>query len=161
MTGGVIDSVPKTNFPDIRGRCGIHASRSSGVVATCWMADNSLQTLVRWWSFLARMASSDSISSSRSSAARRKSVSLFINTSSYHSFSCSDKSAFTPEKLIATAQEIIKPYYLKIDEVDWFTAYHSKFSISELRTTAYVAQVGQRVVDQFSKLDRIFVACVQ
>ena len=52
------------------------------------------------------------------------------------------RSKFNPEMILKAAQQIISPYKLSYDYCDWWTAY----------------QIGQRVADQFSAEDRIFLA---
>ncbi|GAW27210.1 putative FAD binding domain-containing protein [Rosellinia necatrix] len=53
-----------------------------------------------------------------------------------------DRSKITPEVIFKAAQKIISPYKLDYHYCDWWTAY----------------QIGQRVGDKFSKLNRIFLA---
>ncbi|KAI0454681.1 FAD binding domain-containing protein [Xylaria acuta] len=53
-----------------------------------------------------------------------------------------DRSKITPEVIFKAAQKIISPYRLDYHYCDWWTAY----------------QIGQRVGDKFSKLNRIFLA---
>ncbi|KAI1124597.1 FAD binding domain-containing protein [Nemania abortiva] len=53
-----------------------------------------------------------------------------------------DRSKITPEVIFKAAQNIISPYKLDYHYCDWWTAY----------------QIGQRVGDKFSKLDRVFLA---
>ncbi|KAI0016573.1 FAD binding domain-containing protein [Xylariomycetidae sp. FL0641] len=53
-----------------------------------------------------------------------------------------DRSKITPEMIFKSAQKIISPYKLDYYYCDWWTAY----------------QIGQRVGDKFSKLDRVFLA---
>ncbi|KAI3339118.1 FAD binding domain-containing protein [Ustulina deusta] len=53
-----------------------------------------------------------------------------------------DKSSITPEVIFKAAQKILSPYKLEYQYCDWWTAY----------------QIGQRVGDKFSKLDRVFLA---
>ncbi|KAJ2994318.1 hypothetical protein NUW58_g1587 [Xylaria curta] len=53
-----------------------------------------------------------------------------------------DRSKITPEMIFKAAQKIISPYKLDYHYCDWWTAY----------------QIGQRVGDKFSKLDRVFLA---
>jgi len=109
---GVIDAVPRSNFPDIRARCAIH-SKDSGSV----MIIPRERGLVRFYIQLQERV--DPNDTTRV-----------------------DKSKFTAEKILASAQQIFKPYSLETPDVDWYTAYH----------------IGQRVIDKFSKDDRIFLA---
>ncbi|KAI0517065.1 FAD binding domain-containing protein [Xylaria bambusicola] len=53
-----------------------------------------------------------------------------------------DRSLITQEAIFKAAQKIISPYKLDYHYCDWWTAY----------------QIGQRVGDKFSKLDRVFLA---
>ncbi|KAI0195231.1 FAD binding domain-containing protein [Xylaria flabelliformis] len=53
-----------------------------------------------------------------------------------------DRSKITPDVIFKAAQKIISPYKLEYHYCDWWTAY----------------QIGQRVGDKFSKLDRVFLA---
>ncbi|KAI0123613.1 FAD binding domain-containing protein [Xylariales sp. AK1849] len=53
-----------------------------------------------------------------------------------------DRSKITPELIFKAAQKIISPYKLDYHYCDWWTAY----------------QIGQRVGNHFSKLDRVFLA---
>ncbi|KAI1173793.1 FAD binding domain-containing protein [Nemania sp. FL0916] len=53
-----------------------------------------------------------------------------------------DRSKITPEVIFKAAQNIISPYKLDYHYCDWWTAY----------------QIGQRVSDKFSKLNRVFLA---
>jgi phenol 2-monooxygenase len=52
-----------------------------------------------------------------------------------------DRAKITPEKILAQCQKIIAPYTITYEEIQWFTAY----------------QIGQRVVDNFSTHDRVFI----
>ncbi|KAI1325414.1 FAD binding domain-containing protein [Xylariaceae sp. FL0255] len=52
-----------------------------------------------------------------------------------------DRSKITPDVIFKAAQTIISPYTLDYHYCDWWTAY----------------QIGQRVGDKFSKLDRVFL----
>ncbi|KAI1112382.1 FAD binding domain-containing protein [Nemania sp. NC0429] len=53
-----------------------------------------------------------------------------------------DRSKIRPETIFKAARNIIRPYKLDYHYCDWWTAY----------------QIGQRVGDKFSKLDRVFLA---
>lgn len=53
-----------------------------------------------------------------------------------------DRSKITPEFILKAAQKILSPYQLDYHYCDWWTAY----------------QIGQRIGDKFSKLDRVFLA---
>jgi len=53
-----------------------------------------------------------------------------------------DRSQITPEMIIKAAKKIMSPYQIDYHYCDWWTAY----------------QIGQRVGDHFSKLDRVFLA---
>ncbi|KAL9626538.1 MAG: hypothetical protein Q9204_007226 [Flavoplaca sp. TL-2023a] len=53
-----------------------------------------------------------------------------------------DRSSITPETILQAAQKIMKPYKLEYKHRDWWTVY----------------QIGQRVGNQFTAEDRIFLA---
>ena len=53
-----------------------------------------------------------------------------------------DRSKINPDVILASAQRIIHPYKLTYKYCDWWTAY----------------QIGQRVGEDFSKRERIFLA---
>ncbi|KAL8878293.1 MAG: hypothetical protein Q9192_008483 [Flavoplaca navasiana] len=53
-----------------------------------------------------------------------------------------DRSSITPDTILQAAQKIMKPYKLEYKHRDWWTVY----------------QIGQRVGNQFSAEDRIFLA---
>ena len=111
---GVLDIVPITNFPDIRNRCMIH-SESSG----------SLMVIPR----------------------ENKLVRLYIqltevNTAEGNGKRRVDRSKITPDFILKSARNIIKPYKLEYHYCDWWTAY----------------QIGQRVGPHFSKDNRVFLA---
>ena len=53
-----------------------------------------------------------------------------------------DRSKINPEVILASAQRILHPYKLTYRYCDWWTAY----------------QIGQRVGEDFSKRERIFLA---
>ncbi|RFU79183.1 fad binding domain-containing [Trichoderma arundinaceum] len=53
-----------------------------------------------------------------------------------------DRSQITPDLILQTARKILSPYTLDYHYIDWWTAY----------------QIGQRVGDRFSKLNRVFLA---
>jgi phenol 2-monooxygenase len=52
-----------------------------------------------------------------------------------------NRSKITPEMILAQAQKIMKPYTITYEEIHWFTAY----------------QIGQRVVNEFSAHNRVFI----
>ena len=52
-----------------------------------------------------------------------------------------ERTKITPEQILNAAKKIMAPYVIDYDVCEWFTAY----------------QVGQRVSDGFSKLDRVFI----
>ncbi len=73
-----------------------------------------------------------------------------------------DKSSITPEVIFKAAQKILSPYKLEYQYCDWYVSslamlvkLHSLKGVT-VRWTAY--QIGQRVGDKFSKLDRVFLA---
>lgn len=46
-----------------------------------------------------------------------KQIADYIQTSPFIN---SDRSTFTPEKIIASAQKILAPYTLEVPEIDWW-----------------------------------------
>lgn len=72
-----------------------------------------------------------------------------------------DRSKIKPETIFKAAQNIIRPYQLDYHYCDWYVPPPALLVISTknespIRWTAY--QIGQRVGDKFSKLDRVFLA---
>ena len=53
-----------------------------------------------------------------------------------------DRTKITPEQILESAQKIMAPYTLTYETIQWFTAY----------------QIGQRVANEFSAHDRVFLA---
>ncbi|KAF8555662.1 hypothetical protein OG21DRAFT_1410577 [Imleria badia] len=93
---GVFDSVPETNFPDIRNRTVIHSENG-----TCMIIPREGDT-VRLYIQL-----SDTDVTSLSSSAGRV-----------------DKSKLTPQKLISVSQKIFHPFKLADPkEIEWWTIY--------------------------------------
>jgi phenol 2-monooxygenase len=107
---GVIDVLPETDFPDVRGRCAIHSAKSGSIMVIPREDD-----LVRFYIQLPETA----VPGQRV-----------------------DKAKFTSERIVQTAKEIMKPYKFDVGKMEWFTAYH----------------IGQRVAQEFSRNDRIFIA---
>ncbi|GAA5910203.1 hypothetical protein JCM6882_001771 [Rhodosporidiobolus microsporus] len=52
------------------------------------------------------------------------------------------KEKVTPEKILETARQILHPYILETEHIDWFTGYH----------------IGQRLTESFGKWNRVFLA---
>lgn len=71
-----------------------------------------------------------------------------------------DRSKITPELIFKAAQKIIRPYKLEYHYCDWWVTRRicaeEYLTDKRLRWTAY--QIGQRISDHFSKLDRVFLA---
>lgn len=72
-----------------------------------------------------------------------------------------DRSKIKPETIFKAAQNILRPYKLDYHYCDWYVPSPAPLSFplriaSPIRWTAY--QIGQRVGDKFSKLDRVFLA---
>ncbi|KAJ5173539.1 FAD binding domain protein [Penicillium coprophilum] len=109
-TWGVMDAVPKTNFPDIRKVCVVHSAK--GTV----MAVPREKKMVR---FYIAMDGPD------------LDVAAALN-----------ESTLTVDHVVEAARSIFHPYTFEVGEVVWWSAY----------------QVGQRVADEFSKEDRVFLA---
>lgn len=53
-----------------------------------------------------------------------------------------DRSAISPETILATARKIMAPYTLAAPEVDWWTVY----------------EIGQRICNTVTNDERIFIA---
>lgn len=53
-----------------------------------------------------------------------------------------DRSAYSPQAILESAQRILSPYTIDIPEIDWWTVY----------------EIGQRLATEFSKFDRVFIA---
>lgn len=107
---GVIDGVPETDFPDIRGRCAIHSADSGSI-----MIIPRENKIVRFYIQLKE----------RAQAGQRV-----------------DKTKFTAEKILEDAREIMKPYYLNLKSLLWWTSY----------------SIGQRTAAKYSVADRAFIA---
>lgn len=127
---GVLDIVPITDFPDIRKRCAIHSKESGSV-----MVIPREQGLVRLYIQLKEVERD----------ANTKTHSEFVGGKKDEQIALAgriDRSKITPEKILACAQEIMKPYKLDMVDLDWYTGY----------------QIGQRVATQFHKHHRIFIS---
>jgi phenol 2-monooxygenase len=134
---GVVDLVVDTDFPDIRRRCAIHSDRGSVMVIPRERIATG-EYLTRLYVHVQEEVKSDSdiaieediegVKKSEAKARREK---------------------ITMESILAQAQEVLKPYYIKprrADAVDWWAAY----------------QIGQRVSEHFVKQDskgvnRVFI----
>ncbi|KAJ5918140.1 FAD binding domain protein [Penicillium verhagenii] len=109
-TWGVMDAVPKTNFPDIRKVCVVHSAQ--GTI----MAVPRERKLVR---FYIAMDGTD----------------LDVPTAL-------SQKTLTVDHVVDAARSILSPYTFEVGEVAWWSAY----------------KVGQRVADNFSRDDRVFLA---
>jgi len=134
---GVVDLVVDTDFPDIRRRCAIHSNRGSVMVIPRERIATGeyltrlyvhVQEAVKPDSDTAADEGIEAVKKSEAKARREK---------------------ITMESILAQAQEVLKPYYIKprsADAVDWWAAY----------------QIGQRVSEHFVKQDskgvnRVFI----
>lgn len=94
---GVLDTVPITDFPDIRNRCAIH-SKDSGSIMIIPREDG----LVRLYIQLRETPRADD------DAEKKGRV---------------DRSKITPELILENARKIFHPYKLDIIDTKWYTAY--------------------------------------
>jgi phenol 2-monooxygenase len=134
---GVVDLIVDTDFPDIRRRCAIHSARGSVMVIPRERIATGeyltrlyvhVQEEVKPDNDIAAEEGVEGVKKSEAKARREK---------------------ITMESILAQAQEVLKPYYIKPrreDAVDWWAAY----------------QIGQRVSDHFVKQDskgvnRVFI----
>jgi phenol 2-monooxygenase len=134
---GVVDLVVDTDFPDIRRRCAIHSDKGSVMVIPRERIATG-EYLTRLYVHVQEEVKPDSDiaveegikgASKNEAKARREKI--------------------TMESILAQAQEVLKPYYIKPrrnDAVDWWAAY----------------QIGQRVAEHFVKQDskgvnRVFI----
>ncbi|KAK9342112.1 FAD binding domain-containing protein [Lipomyces starkeyi] len=125
---GVLDSVPITDFPDIRNRCAIHSADSGSI-----MIIPREGGLVRLYIQL-RETPRDPGTKADSEMAK--------NESKGSEKGRVDRSRITPEIILENARKILHPYKLDITDVKWYTAY----------------QIGQRVSPAFHKFNRVFIS---
>ncbi|KAK3381032.1 phenol 2-monooxygenase [Podospora didyma] len=129
---GVLDIVPVTDFPDIRKRCSIHSKDGGSIMVI--PRENGIVRLYIQLEGVANEAdeatnvADDSTPSTATNGEKKKAR--------------VDRSKLTSEHILATAQNIFKPYSLEVAEMHWFTAY----------------QIGQRVATHFQKDNRVFIA---
>ncbi|KAK6197611.1 phenol 2-monooxygenase [Scheffersomyces amazonensis] len=100
---GVLDSVPITDFPDIRHRCAIHSVDSGSVMIIPREND-----LVRLYIQLKEVPRDPSTTSGTSGANSKGRI---------------DRSKITPELILKNAQDILKPFKFEIEDIEWFTGY--------------------------------------
>ncbi|KAL2065311.1 hypothetical protein VTL71DRAFT_2980 [Oculimacula yallundae] len=134
---GVVDFVADTDFPDIRRRCAIHSNNGSVMVIP--------REKIATGEYLTRLyvhvqdevkpdgdiAAEEGVKGAGKAEAKAR------------------RERITMESILAQAQEVLKPYYIKprrADAVDWWAAY----------------QIGQRVSESFVKQDskgmnRVFI----
>lgn len=105
---GVLNMIPKTNFPDIRKVFVVHSTR--GTVMGVPRED--------------------------------KLVRFYISMDGGHRNTSLDAKSVTAENIVTAAQAILHPYTLEAGNIPWWSAYC----------------VGQRVADEFSHHNRIFLA---
>ncbi|KAE9370736.1 putative phenol monooxygenase [Stipitochalara longipes BDJ] len=134
---GVVDLIVDTDFPDIRRRCAIHSDRGSVMVIPRERIATGeyltrlyvhVQEEVKPDSDIAAEEGVEGVKKNEGKARREK---------------------ITMESILAQAQEVLKPYYIKprrADAVDWWAAY----------------QIGQRVSEHSVKQDskgvnRVFI----
>lgn len=127
---GVVDMVPITDFPDIRKRCAVH-SKDAGSM----MVIPREKGMVRLYIQLKEVARDANTKTSSEFLGGKKDAEIA-------KAGRIDRSKITPEMILKTAQEIIKPYKLDMVDLDWFTGY----------------QIGQRVATEFQKYNRIFIS---
>lgn len=125
---GVLDSVPITDFPDIRNRCAIHSLDSGSI-----MVIPREQGLVRLYIQL-RETPRDPATKTESEMGKNEGKALEKGRV--------DRSKITPEVILDNARKILHPYKLDITDVKWYTAY----------------QIGQRVSPKFEKFQRVFIS---
>ena len=110
---GVIDTVPETNFPDIRNRCVIHSESGSCMVIP--REGDKVRLYVQLSDKQVVDASTGRVDKSRVSADHILQVKLYV---------CSD--CHGPLKFYSQAvRKIIKPYTIDVREIEWWTIYIS------------------------------------
>ncbi|THW85520.1 2-polyprenyl-6-methoxyphenol hydroxylase [Aureobasidium pullulans] len=107
-TWGVLNLVPKTNFPDIRKVFVVHSTR--GTIMGVPRED--------------------------------KMVRLYISMDGGSRHTSLDAKTITAENIMGAAKAILSPYIIEAGDIPWWSAYC----------------VGQRVADEFSRYNRIFLA---
>ncbi|OCK74799.1 FAD binding domain protein [Lepidopterella palustris CBS 459.81] len=107
-TWGVLNMVPKTNFPDIRKVFVVHSTRGT------------VMGVPR----------------------ESKMVRFYISMDGGNRHTALDAKSVTAESIVDAARAILAPYTLEVGRILWWSAYC----------------VGQRVADEFSRHDRIFLA---
>jgi phenol 2-monooxygenase (NADPH) len=134
---GVVDFVADTDFPDIRRRCAIHSDKGSVMVIPRERIATG-EYLTRLYVHVQEevkpdndIATEEGVKGASKSEAKAR------------------REKITMESILAQAQEVLKPYYIKprrSDAIDWWAAY----------------QIGQRVSEHFVKQDskgvnRVFI----
>lgn len=130
---GVVDMIPKTNFPDIRNKTAIHSNTGS-----CMIIPRE-GDVVRLYIQL-----SDDDAREVINAKGRI-----------------DKTSWTPQRLMEIAKRSFSPFVIDFpDEVEWWTLYISKSNNNFIYFTILInnSQVGQRVASNFSLKERVFIA---
>lgn len=123
---GVLDIVPITNFPDIRKRCSIH-SQDGGSIMVIPRENGIVRLYIQLREGIEHKVE-DGVVKDELPAGEKKKARV-------------DRTKLTAEHILATAQNIFKPYTLDVAEMHWFTAY----------------QIGQRVATNFRK-GNVFIA---
>lgn len=129
---GVMDCVPRTNFPDIRSRCAVHSTNGSIMIIPQVKLSSSRPLVVEYnaYTHLGR------------NRQERDLVRLYIQLpAQLEPGQRYDNSKVTPEYILSIARKVLHPYTLETDQVDWFSAYH----------------IGQRLTESFGT-SRIFLA---
>lgn len=127
---GVLDMVPITDFPDIRKRCAVHSVDSGSM-----MVIPREKGMVRFYIQLKEVPRDTATKTNSEYVGGKKDE----KTASAGRI---DRSKITPEMILKTAQDIMKPYKLEMSDLDWYTGY----------------QIGQRVATEFHLKNRIFIS---
>ncbi|KAK9449445.1 FAD binding domain-containing protein [Limtongia smithiae] len=128
---GVLDSVPITDFPDIRNRCAIHSLDSGSI-----MVIPREQGLVRLYIQLRETPRDPNTKAATELDGNKGKEAQVLEKGRV------DRSKITPEVILSNARKILHPYKLDITDVKWYTAY----------------QIGQRVSPAFHKFNRVFIS---
>lgn len=103
---GVLDTVPITDFPDIRNRCAIH-SKDSGSVMIIPREDGLVRLYIQLKE-TPRDPNTMAAADDNAEAAKKGRI---------------DRSKITPEVILENARKIFYPYKLDIVDTKWYTAY--------------------------------------
>ena len=133
---GVMDFVAETDFPDFRRRCAIHSDKGSVMIIPREKIATG-EYLTRLYVHVQDEVKPDDDIASEGFKGENKTDAK------------TRRAKITMESIFAQAQEVLKPYYIRLrrpDAVDWWAAY----------------QIGQRVSEHFVKQDskgvnRVFI----